>query len=118
MMILTITAVGIMLTSFALMFTSMVRFDRLLQHEHRHHPDQWDADGKPTGYFWMPEGTPLRMNPAGGRIATAWLFRKAPQWIESDEVGFRLLHAFRTIGRLAIASLLLALFVFAASQLT
>ena len=117
-MILTLIAVGILLASFALIGASMVLFDRVLKHEHRHHPEQWEADGKPTGYFWIPEGTPLRMNPSGGRVATAWLIRKAPQWTESDAAASRLLHSFRTIGRWAIASLILALLLLAASQLT
>jgi len=32
-----------------------VLFDRLLRPEYETHRQSWEADGRPSGFFWRPE---------------------------------------------------------------
>lgn len=69
---------------FVSLFRSFVLFDRILRCEYDGHPDAWTADGRPAGYFWIPEGTSPSLE--GYRIRYrlyARLFMRTPAWVET-----------------------------------
>src|SRR5215472_5510231 len=62
---------------------AFVLFDRLLRAEHDSHRLAWEADGRPTGFFWRPpecSGFSPSSWMARMRLTLVWLFR-APSWV-------------------------------------
>src|SRR5947207_10126469 len=85
------------LCSFVLNVPAGLLLDQLLKYEYRYHPDDWDADGKPSGFLWCPPDaqwlfTVLRpfAPPLG------WLF-KSPAWIRAEPGLLRKLNMIRLL---------------------
>ena len=98
----------IVITLLALCFLALCGsffvFDQLVMAEYFNHRHQWELDGKPTGYFWVPEGATL----FGGRLVRfssglasryrwrVWLW-STPGWMKGDRHALRLLHWWRAL---------------------
>jgi len=104
---LTIATVAMILVTCILAWGGMALFDRIVRREYSHHREIWEADGKPCGYFWLPDDAPLRFNPAGGRLGCKWLFQRPPLWTRNDDVAAGLLRSYRIVGRSAIVGFVL-----------
>jgi hypothetical protein len=66
---------------------NMWLFDLLVEWEFEHHREQWERDGKPTGFLcWCPkEGKVFSDSGAAQHLNFIWLFR-TPDWAtESSE---------------------------------
>lgn len=102
--------------SFLLFFVSLLRsfliFDRIVRHEHDAHPEFWGNDGKPIGYFWIPEGAKPSLEGYRTRYRVyVRLFLKTPAWVTTD-AEHRLLLGFRLWWIIAPLSGLAALVAF------
>jgi hypothetical protein len=63
-----------------LLLYSFLMFDRLVKAEYAMNRIDWEADGKPRGFFWnAPECTFFRSNLARNRLSFHWLF-STPLW--------------------------------------
>jgi hypothetical protein len=65
----------------AMVFYNLWLFDRLARWEYEHHREQWERDGKPSGFlFWRPKESD---GWSSGRIEQSlnlrWTF-KMPDW--------------------------------------
>ena len=80
----------VMWTCVVLFFFSLLRFllcfDRLLKREHQTHPDIWRNDGRPSGFFWIPDGMvpSFRGWSAQNRLMLRLFFR-TPSWVAEAE---------------------------------
>jgi hypothetical protein len=101
-----------------LLFVTLLMFDQLFRLEYTTYRKNWDADGQPHGFFWVPPevrrfGGLLikgRSSLAARRCAFFWLF-KTPNWARSDNTALRLLFWIRLL--LLISNMaLLAFFIF------
>ncbi len=73
----------VMIALMAVKFRSFKLFDELLEHIHSAHPDQWEALGRPLGYFWrpdLPDVSTLHGMAARRRLTHAWL-SATPDWM-------------------------------------
>ena len=93
---------SIVLLWFLALIASGVLFDRLVMVEYFNHRYQWELDGKPTGFFWVPEGATvfhgrivrLTSSFAGRHAWRVWLW-STPAWMKRDRKTLRLLHWWR-----------------------
>jgi len=68
------------LTAAAPLLCSFVAFDQILRKECREHPAEWEHDGKPIGFFWVPAGgSILRGSSWRSQLMFRWLFLR-PEW--------------------------------------
>jgi len=55
-------------------------FDCLVRWEYEHHREQWERDGKPSGFHWRPKECVFWLsNSAMHRLAGVFIF-KTPDW--------------------------------------
>ena len=55
-------------------------FDRLVRWEYEHHREQWERDGKPSGFYWRPKECVFWLShSAMHRLAGVFIFR-TPEW--------------------------------------
>src|SRR6266576_3217303 len=98
----------IVITLLALCFLALCGsffvFDQLVMAEYFNHRHQWELDGKPTGYFWVPEGATLfggRLVRFGSALAGSYRWRvwlwSTPAWIKGDRHALRLLYWWRAL---------------------
>jgi hypothetical protein len=81
--------------------------DRLVQWEYEHHRDQWERDGKPSGFFWRAkECTSWSSRIAKNRVSGAWLY-KAPCWVAASPECRRWLAQARIISIVATMAILI-----------
>ena len=56
-------------------------FDCLVRWEYEHRREQWERDGKPSGFYWRPKECVFWLsNSAMHRLAWAFIF-KTPDWV-------------------------------------
>lgn len=79
-------------------------FDQLVSLEYSSYRKNWEADGKPHGFFWVP----TESKSAGGwlvsfgssfafhRCTFGWLF-STPEWMREDEKALRLIFWLRVL---------------------
>ena len=68
----------------AVLLYAFVLFDRLLRTQYEQHRPIWEADGRPSGFFWRAEECDFLLSKlARFRLTFAWLFR-TPPWIASS----------------------------------
>jgi hypothetical protein len=103
-----------------ILLASFLTFDRLVYIEYKSYRRNWEADGKPHGFFWIPrEVTRLggriigvRSSIASQKCAFVWVF-STPNWVRENESASRLLLRFRLLfGVWNLTSLLILLFIF------
>ena len=96
--------VTMFLSFFPVLIGALVVFDRLVWREYVSHRAQWEADGKPHGFFWVPpesrlaNGWFVRFDSwvATPRSSFVWLF-STPQWAQEDRRARRLLFWLRIL---------------------
>jgi hypothetical protein len=83
---------------------SGVVFDVLVRRQYSLHRSEWVADGKPIGFFFVPQETTVvaglfvssTSTLARRRISFGWLFH-TPEWIHQDRIAKRLLLSLRAL---------------------
>ncbi len=77
---------------------SFITFDSLLRIEYEHFTDNWESDGRPTGFFWHPSGVKvtIRSSWARGRCALLWPIRP-PKWVSSSVGSLALISRLRIL---------------------
>ncbi len=78
-------------------------FDQLVRLEYTDYRTQWEEDGGPHGFFWVPReakggASSIKVNSsfARQRCNFVWLF-KTPLWMAQDERALSLLSRFRVM---------------------
>lgn len=70
-------------------------FDRIVQLQYADHFHAWDADGRPTGFFWSPKGVSWVSGlMAKERLSVTWLFA-TPLWAKGCKEARHHLHDMR-----------------------
>ena len=114
---ITILAIGFL---GCVLVAALLIFDRLVRLEYQSYRRNWEADGKPHGFFWVPPevkrwggwAISLRSDFAFNRCSFVWLF-STPDWVRGDEEAKQLLTWLRILVLVWNLSILLsALFVF------
>jgi hypothetical protein len=99
---------------------SFYLFDRVVKFEYRNYRKYWIDDGKPIGFFWVPEearGKFLRMPNirsgfARSRFASYWIYI-TPEWTKGDAQATKVLLQYKLSAVLPMVTLLVWLiFVF------
>src|SRR5260370_31874368 len=80
-----------------MIFASFIVFDQLVKLEYVSHHHDWEADGRPHGFFWVPPeitfagGWLVRLGSsvAMQRKTYLWLF-STPAWMRRDRKALRL----------------------------
>src|SRR5437870_3702992 len=88
----------------SVLLTAFLMFDQLVRLEYRSYRRNWEADGQPHGFFWIPPevrrlggwGVSLRSGFASKRCSYVWLF-STPDWVRKDEKAKQLLHWLRIL---------------------
>lgn len=95
-------------------------FDRVVKFEYSNYRKYWIADGKPIGFFWVPEearGEFLRLPKISSsfvrsRFAGYWIYT-TPEWTKGDARATKVLLQYKLTAVLPIAALLVwIIFVF------
>jgi len=84
------------------LFPSFLMFDRLLRIEYEVYRRYWEADGKPVGFFWIPNEVKSfhgvlvnwRSSVASRRCALVWLVL-TPKWVKKNETAARAIFWWR-----------------------
>ena len=82
---------------FPVLIGSFILFDKLVRLEYFSYRKEWDRDGKPHGFFWVPPEARFaggwlvrfRSSAAQRRKSFTWLF-STPEWMQSNERALRL----------------------------
>jgi|SRR6185436_3723174 len=115
-----------MITILAIAFLALVlleaflMFDCLVRLEYRSYKSNWEADGRPHGFFWVPPEVKrlggwtvsFRSDFASKRCSYVWLF-STPSWVRNDVKARQLLYWLRILVIVWNTSILLgAIFAF------
>jgi hypothetical protein len=77
-------AVLILLLIFLSLLIGFILFDRVLKFQHSNHRSTWKSDGKPIGFFWIPEGSSFLQGSFQRNIqALSWTFGNQ-EWMEKE----------------------------------
>lgn len=82
---------------------AMWLFDCLVRWEYDHHRDQWEAHGRPRGFYWKPQERSSTW--AQQWLGLVWTW-KAPKWILENPSASRWLLQYRIIGVASQAAIL------------
>ncbi len=63
---------------------TFVVFDRILAIEHRQYRSEWESDGHPGGFFWMPREGGLGGSIVRARLLFTWMISQ-PSWSRSTD---------------------------------
>jgi hypothetical protein len=75
-----------------LMLAAFYFFDRLVKVQYADFKDEWEKNGSPHGFFWLPKESASKVKvtpkPSSTRARTkhlfSWVFR-TPEWIKQDQ---------------------------------
>jgi hypothetical protein len=117
---ITILAIGFFA---AVLLAAFLMFDQLVRLEYHSYRRNWEADGQPHGFFWVPPevkrlggwAVSFRSDFASKRCSYVWLF-STPDWVRRDEKAKQLLNWLRVLVIVWNTSILLSA-VFAFSHL-
>jgi hypothetical protein len=117
---ITILALGFFAS---VLLAAFLLFDRLVRLEYQSYRRNWEADGQPHGFFWVPPevkrlggwAVSFRSDFASKRCSYVWLF-STPDWVRRDEKAKQLLNWLRVLVVVWNASILFSA-VFAFSHL-
>jgi hypothetical protein len=117
---ITILAIGFFAS---VLLAAFLMFDRLVRLEYQSYRRNWEADGQPHGFFWVPPEVKrlggwtvsFRSDFASKRCSYVWLF-STPDWVRRDEKAKQLLNWLRVLVVVWNTSILLSA-VFAFSHL-
>ena len=101
---LSIAFIAVLVSFFPMVFGSFVVFDMLVRREYFAHRRNWVSDGRPIGFFWVPNETTIAnglvVNPGSSlarrKAVYGWLF-SSPDWVAADRTGRRLLRLLRAV---------------------
>jgi hypothetical protein len=102
------------------LLAAFLMFDRLVRLEYQSYRKNWEADGQPHGFFWVPPEVKrlrgwtvsFRSDFTSKRCSYVWLF-STPDWVRRDEKAKQLLTWLRILVAVWNMSILLsAFFVF------
>jgi len=107
----------------SVLLAAFVMFDRLVRLEYQSYRRNWEADGQPHGFFWVPPevkrlggwAISFRSDFASKRCSYVWLF-STPDWVKKDEKAKQLLYRLRILVVVWNISMLLSV-LFAFSHL-
>ena len=65
---------------------SFLSFDEIIKIQYHDFKSAWEADGRPSGFFWWPEDMNKNdlMGYARMRLSLIWLF-KTPDWAKDNK---------------------------------
>ena len=86
------------------LIATLIIFDKLVLLEYFEYKSNWEQDGKPHGFFWVPPearfagGLLVRLGSSAAlqRKSFAWLF-STPEWMRRDQRALRLVRWFRVL---------------------
>lgn len=98
----------------AILIADFVTFDQLVKLEYRSYRKNWEADGQPHGFFWVPAeakrlgglAVSLRSSISSNLCSYTWLF-STPSWVKGDEEATHLLYRLRILTIIWNAAILL-----------
>ncbi len=90
-------------------------FDKIVWAEYRQHRTQWESDGRPCGFFWMPHEGDLGGIILRSLMLISWMFAR-PKWSRSDAALDRLFETLRLCGVLQVLSIPAVIFLLVALQ--
>lgn len=82
---------------------SFCLFDHILKYQFRVHHEAWVADGKPAGYFWIPETKPTINDCRIRNVLYAKYLLKTPVWIRTNNER-TMITRYRICGAIILAS--------------
>lgn len=108
----------IFLVLFPILIAAFIVFDKLIWLEYFEHKRNWEEDGKPHGFFWVPPesrfagGLLVRFGSSAAqqRKAVGWLF-STPRWMRPDPRARRLVLWFRVLALSWIVGLVSAIVI-------
>lgn len=94
----------LLLILFPVLIAGFITFDKLVRLEYSSHRTDWEEDGKPHGFFWVPTESKsaagwlvnVGSSAASWRTSFAWLFF-TPEWVRGDEKALRLIFWLRIL---------------------
>lgn len=94
----------IIIVLFPVLIAVLILYDRLLWLEYFSYRSNWEQDGKPHGFFWVPPearfagGWLVRFGSSAAhwRKSFAWIF-STPEWMQRDKKARRLVFWLRTL---------------------
>lgn len=97
-----VAIVGLMITLFVGMgfcVAAYRSFDRLLRVEYMNYRRQWELDGGPIGFFWVPPGgKTLSGGLARSELVSTWGSAR-PSWVEGDDEASEAYAGFKRLSR-------------------
>ena len=93
-----------LISFFPLLIADCIVLDRLVRLEYSNWKKEWDKDGRPHGYFWVPPESKIfggllvsvRSSRALRNITLEWFFQ-TPGWMARQETARRLLWLHRLL---------------------
>ena len=87
-----------------ILLAAFLMFDRLVRLEYHSYRRNWEADGQPHGFFWVPPEVrrlggwtvSFRSDFASKRCSFLWLL-STPDWVRRDEKAKKLLTLLRIL---------------------
>jgi hypothetical protein len=94
----------ILILQVAVLIGFFIVFDQLVRLEYSQHRKEWDADGKPHGFFWIPSESKsaggwlvsFRSSKGFHRVVLAWLF-STPIWMRRDIRALKRVYLLRAL---------------------
>jgi hypothetical protein len=94
----------VFLALFPVLIAAFIVFDKLIWLEYFSYRADWEKDGKPHGFFWVPResrfagGWLVRFGSSSAhwRNSFAWLF-STPEWMRGDDRALRLVRWLRIL---------------------
>ena len=94
----------ILILHVAVAFGIFIVFDQLVRLEYSQHRKQWNADGRPHGFFWIPSESKFpggwlvsfRSSKGFHRIVFPWLF-STPSWMRHDIRALKRVYLLRAL---------------------
>lgn len=104
---------------FPLLLAALLAFDALVKREYTTHPQDWEMDGRPHGFLWIPPESKTRNSSgvstirssstaARNRCLMVWIF-SAPFWTHQDVQSLRITWLMRGLALAWFFSLLIPL---------
>jgi hypothetical protein len=94
----------VLVVHLVVLFGAFIVFDQLVRLEYSQYRKDWDADGRPHGFFWVPSEcksaggwwVSLRSSNAFRRNMFGWLF-STPTWMRADARALKRVYLLRVL---------------------
>ena len=94
-----VSVIAFIIFAVSLVWTFVI-FDQLVKHLYLEHREIWNSIGKPSGFFWNPDGgfyTKGEWSRMKISFFLPFLFNK-PDWTQTDQTSQELFNKLRPIG--------------------